>query len=321
MPSDVVVTTGARLHFGFFAHGRPDGRQFGGVGVMVDRPGFVVRVRRAAHEDLQCGSWIVRVEELLARLRFAGSADLTHEPLRIEIPQAPPAHAGLGSGTQLAMALARAMNVLAKRDGLSYDRLARLTGRGARSSVGLHGFHHGGLLVEAGKRAPNDISPLVAHVSFPEEWRFLLIRPRGASGISGIEESRELSRLAPMSAELTAKLCALALTEILPAAIEHDFAAASASIGAFGRLVGEYFAPVQGGLIADQRMRGLAESLKSQGFEGVGQSSWGPTLFVLCENPASAAELSTRLAVSTDAADCDFITAAPLNRGANVEEA
>jgi beta-RFAP synthase len=320
MPREVVVTTGARLHFGFFAHGGTDGPQFGGVGVMVDRPGFVVRARRDAHDHLQCGSWSARVEGLLARLRAAGRPAIAGATLDVEIVESPPAHAGLGSGTQLALALAKAVTVLAGENCLPYAELAQLTGRGARSSIGLHGFQHGGLLVEGGKSAPDDISPLVARLAFPEEWRFLLVRPRGVCGLSGAGESNELSRLAPMPLELTARLCALALAEILPAALERDYAAASASIGRFGRLVGEYFAPVQGGLIADERMRGLAEWLIARGFEGVGQSSWGPTLFVLCPSLNSAADLAAELLGAPLAADCELTIAAPLNRGATVDE-
>jgi beta-RFAP synthase len=319
MSREVVVTTGARLHFGFFAHGQRGQRQFGGAGVMVDRPGFVVRTSCAAHDNLQCGSWTGRVEELLSRLRAAGPREFAGQSLRVEIASAPPAHAGLGSGTQLAMALAKAVTVLSSETDLTHTELARRAGRGRRSAIGLHGFRDGGLLVEAGKRAPEEISPLVARVEFPEEWRFILVRPRGATGISGTDESSEFCRLAPMSHELTANLCAVALTEILPAAIEHDFARASQSIGRFGRMVGEYFAPVQGGVIAHMQMRQLAESLQSRGIDGIGQSSWGPTLFVLCPNSAFAQDLAAELSTAPAAADCEITVAAPLNRGAIVK--
>jgi beta-RFAP synthase len=319
MTREVVVTTGARLHFGFFAHGQRGHRQFGGVGVMVDQPGFVVRTTPAPHDEFQCGIWQGRVEALLARLRAAGRRATTDLPLRVEIVAAPPAHSGFGSGTQLAMALVKAVTALAGETDLPHIELARRAGRGRRSAIGLHGFQHGGLLVEAGKRAPEEISPLVARVDFPEEWRFVLVRPRRETGISGTEESNEFSRLTPMSRELTANLCGLTLTEILPAAIEHDFSRASQSIGRFGRLVGEYFAPVQGGVIADAQMREIAESLQSRGIEGVGQTSWGPTLFVLCPSTAFARDLAAELSAAPAAADCEITVVAPLNRGATVK--
>src|SRR5580765_7782762 len=76
---------------------------------------------------------------------------------------------------------------LAGQTDLTHIELARRAGRGRRSAIGLHGFHEGGLLVEAGKRAPEEISPLVARVDFPDEWRFVLVRPRRATGVSGTE--------------------------------------------------------------------------------------------------------------------------------------
>ena len=77
------------------------------------------------------------------------------------------------------------------------------------------------------------------------------LRPRDAAGISGTDESSGFARLPPMPLATTDRLCRLALTEIVPATIERNYAAASRAIGEFGRLVGEYFAPVQGGVFAD----------------------------------------------------------------------
>src|SRR5260370_6137805 len=114
-----------------------------------------------------------------------------------------------------------------------------------------------------------------------------------------------------MSNELTANLCALALTEILPAAIEHDFARASDSIGRFGRLVGEYFAPVQGGTICDTQMRELAKSLQARGIQGVGQTSWGPTFFGLFPSTAFSQDLAPELSAAPAAADCEITVVAP----------
>lgn len=44
----IEITTPSRLHFGMFSFGRADVRQFGGVGVMIDRPGVQLRIAPAA---------------------------------------------------------------------------------------------------------------------------------------------------------------------------------------------------------------------------------------------------------------------------------
>ena len=286
---------------------------------MVDRPGFVVRAADASVDELLCGAWQQRVETLLAGLRASGDWRLFAGPLRLEIAESPPAHAGLGSGTQLGMALARALSELSGEPGLTAVDMARRARRGLRSALGLYGFEQGGLLVEAGQRRPGEISPLVARVDFPDCWRFVLARPLGATGLAGTDELNGFAQLTAMPQATTDRLCRIALMEILPAVIEQDFTQASESIGRFGRLVGEYFAPVQGGVFADERMRGVARVLESRGIHGFGQSSWGPSLFVLCPDSESASQLATDLAQGPAGAGCEFTIAAPLNQGAAVE--
>lgn len=319
MPREIQITTGARLHFGLMSHGGSGRREFGGVGVMVDRPGFVIRASPSAADELQCGVWRARVELLLSQLRAADSTGEEPGPLRLEIHHAPPAHAGLGSGTQLGMAVARIYSLLEGEIDVSPEDLARRAGRGGRSAVGLYGFQYGGLVVEAGKLPAEEISPLVDRVDFPDEWRFVLTRRKGAVGISGTEESSGFARLGPMREAVTDRLGRLALDEILPSTKERDFTKASAAIGQFGRLVGEYFAPVQGGVFADEQMRRLAERLETRKIHGVGQTSWGPTLFILCPSASFAEDLAAELATEPSGRDCEFTIAAPLNRGAAVD--
>jgi beta-ribofuranosylaminobenzene 5'-phosphate synthase len=316
MPAQVVISTGSRLHFGLFAHGRTGDREFGGVGVMIDRPGFVLRVSASANDILPAGPWQPRLAELLERLRADKSRGAVYAPVRIELHTAPPRHAGLGSGTQLAMALARGLSLLAGEAALSAEDLARRAGRGLRSALGLHGFVHGGLMVDAGQSRPGEISPLETRVDFPADWRFVLVRPRSATGLSGSDEAGGFARLGPMPQGTTADLRRLALTEIVPAAIERDFERAARSIQQFGQIVGHYFAPVQGGVLAHEAMRDLAGRLAVRGIGGCGQSSWGPTLFILRPDERIATQLLADLAAEPSCSQCELTIAAPLNRGA-----
>jgi predicted sugar kinase len=66
-------------------------------------------------------------------------------------------------------------------------------------------------------------------------------------------------------------------------------------------------------------MREIAESLRSRSIDGVGQTSWGPTVFVLCPSTAFARDLAAELSTTPAAADCDITVVAPLNRGATVK--
>ncbi len=71
-------------------------------------------------------------------------------PHRLVLASAIPAHAGLGSGTQLALGIAAALRTL---HGLPLDPSGDATrlGRGARSGIGVGLFEQGGLVIDGGR--------------------------------------------------------------------------------------------------------------------------------------------------------------------------
>lgn len=332
MSESVIVRTGARLHFGLLAVDPPVGRRFGGAGMMVSPPGFHLRATTEdAADDVVTGAAAATAERILEFVRRARAAVVAEQPLpalRIDVRAEIPSHGGLGSGTQLGLAVASLVRYFARRAGgqscaeaarpAPATELARDVGRGARSSIGIHGFDLGGFLVEAGKHAGEDISPLVLRIDVPEAWRFLLVRPPHAAGLSGEAEHRAFRELGSMSPELTGRLCRIVLMDWAPALQSGDFAAASEALYQFGRAVGEYFAPVQGGAYADPQMRILAEELRRRGIAGVAQTSWGPTLAIACPNAGAAETLQRDLHSRREWSDCRFECAAPLNRGAEI---
>lgn len=322
MSQQIRVTTGARLHCGLFANSAESGRQFGGLGMMVSPPGFHLRASRDDRDQVIGPTyWHDRLASLLSHYRRTAPADRQPPPVCWEIEQSLPAHAGLGSGTQLGLAAARSLAILAGEDDVPATVLARRTGRGLRSAIGLHGFEQGGLIVEGGKRALDSFSPLVCRAPLPADWRFILIRPRDASGISGAEERQSLARLGPMPVTATDRLCRLAVMEIAPSALEADFEQFATSLAEFGRIVGAYFSTVQGGIFADPLMRKVAQHLEEIGIHRLCQTSWGPTLFVPVQSPAAADSLMNEIAAETVTLNIELTCAAPLNRGAIVEVA
>jgi beta-RFAP synthase len=237
---------------------------------------------------------------------------------RILVESAPREHVGLGVGTQLALAVSAGLHALFQRAAPSAADLARCVGRGERSAIGSHGFLQGGLLVEAGKYTLGEISPLVARMELPSDWRFVLICPAQQSGLSGLAERQAFDRLPPVPREVTSQLCTEALLHLLPAAATADFGRFSQGLYRFGHLAGMCFAPAQAGPYATVEARGLVQLIRTLGVEGVGQSSWGPTLFALLPDEAAAGVLVAELARHTDCLRHEFIIAAPANRGAEI---
>ena len=319
MDQEVCISTGARLHFGLLAVTPPQGRSFGGIGVMIDSPGYELRCR-VATTDLVRGpspADCERVHRYLERIRSRSRERLPQVAIAIE--QEIPAHGGLGSGTQLGLSTALGLLTLAGIPRPPAVELAGLVQRGQRSAIGVHGFDHGGLLVEGGKQQADAVSSLVARATVPSNWRWVLITPRRTEGLSGIAEQQAFRQLPPSPTTLTGQLCQLLLMDWLPAVHEADFEAASRAMWEYGQLVGNYFAVVQGGPFADRQMAQLASELRARGYPGIAQTSWGPTIAVLCAEPPMADRLTTLLHALPGAADCEIRSVSTLSTGARLK--
>lgn len=318
----ITIATGARLHFGLLAHRPAGGPEFGGVGVMVDQPRFFLSARaRAAGEDRIVASQTAcaRVRDVLARVRTTSPPERPVPAIAVRVSEEIPPHVGFGSGTQLALAVARAAAAIAGEGTLEAAELARRTGRGRRSAVGVHGFDHGGLLIDGGKVRPDALGALLGRCDFPAEWRWVLVTPRNRTGLFSDAEREAFRRLPPMPAATTDFLYRLALSELLPAARGADFARFSAALHEFGRIVGEFFAPLQGGTFAHPAARELVPKLRRRGVTGIAQTSWGPTLCILCAEQLQAEALARELEAES-AGGSDVRIARPLNAGASVSE-
>jgi beta-ribofuranosylaminobenzene 5'-phosphate synthase len=273
------IRTPSRLHFGLLGWGPQVRRQFGGVGLMIDAPGIDLKVEPSSSWTVE-GPSAARVEQLITRLRAKmREAGVILQPAHIHVECVPLEHVGLGVGTQLCLAVARAVFLLAGETDVSVERLARFIGRGRRSGIGLHGFERGGLIVDGGHRNEADIPPLLVRLPFPDAWSILVVQPPGESGLHGPDEARAFANLPPITQDVTDSLCRLVLLEVLPAVLERDLAAFGAAVGELQERVGACFAPAQGGIYSSGHAPKIVNALRGLGFVGVGQSSWGPTLY------------------------------------------
>ena len=311
----VEVRAPARLHLGMLSFGDPGVRSFGGVGVMVDRPHVHVRLRRAA-AFLGRGPLAERAVQFARDAAAAWGLD-ARSACEIDVLATPRAHVGLGSGTQLALAVAAGMRQFYRppaedehhRIGPTDDHffetadvleLARAVGRGRRSCVGIHGFSRGGLIVEAGRFVPqppaagDEFSPMVGRVRLPSAWRCVVIVQRDSIGLHGEPEKQAFEQLPPVPRDLAAELARVALMEIMPAAVEGKFAEFSQAVRRYGELAGRPFGPASARLPHAASTAHLIELLGELGIEGAAQSSWGPAVLACCESLDAAGLLVER---------------------------
>jgi beta-RFAP synthase len=283
MRSRLHVRTPSRLHFGLLGWGPNVARQFGGIGLMIDSPGIELIAEPASNWSAE-GRLASRVERIITQLRDrSAELGLGLIPARLCVQSAPDEHLGLGVGTQLSLAVAWAVLKLSGFDGRPSSELARFTGRGSRSGIGLHGFQHGGLIVDGGRNHDSDIRPLVAHMRFPDEWSVLIVQPEGVGGMHGVDETEAFAKLPPISRAEGDSLFRLVILEVMPAVLKRDLNAFGDALGELQVRVGAAFAPAQGGIYATPYAAQIVQELKQLGFVGAGQSSWGPTLYAFSE--------------------------------------
>jgi beta-ribofuranosylaminobenzene 5'-phosphate synthase len=311
----VRVTAAARLHLGFLDFNGDLGRRFGSIGLAIDAFETCVELHEASSFET-----FGEERERGARLALRVAENLGLDTAkRLVISSAIPPHAGLGSGTQLALAIAASFRRFA---GLPPDVRgdARLLDRGARSGVGAALFERGGLVVDAGRGPGTEFPPVVARVNFPRDWRVLLILDPRMKGAHGEPERRAFASLPHMSADLAGETCRRTLMQILPGAAEGDFAAFGDGVSRVQEILGDYFAPVQGGgRFTSAAVSRVVGELASHGASGIGQSSWGPTGFVFSPDLDHAQFLARRAGPDCEPG-VEIKICNARNRGAEIRE-
>ncbi len=297
--TEIVVSAPARLHFGMLDPAGVGVRRFGGFGVGVQSPRVVVAVRGVEGNRRVGGDGAdavvvsgAQADRATIFARRARSAFGLRGAVEVNVREAIPPHVGLGSGTKLGLAIARGLAGLA---GVSPgpEQLAKASGRGARSSVGSWTFAGPGLVVEAGLPCQGWISPLVARHPMPERWRCVLALPLGVAGLSGVAEERFFGELRDRGTA-EPRVSRLLLTALLPGLLTEDIAEFGAALTQIQREIGSIFAGRQGGMF-HPRATPLVDALLALGVGAVGQSSWGPAVYGIVDDPQLAADIADRL--------------------------
>ncbi|MSP85895.1 MAG: GHMP kinase [Methylotenera sp.] len=321
IPTKVIVTSTARLHMGFFDLHGGLGRKFGGIGLGLSAPSQVIAacLSESLHVSGESSARASLIAQaILAKLNLKGA-------VKLSIEQHIPEHAGLGSGTQLALAIGTAINRLYQLN-LSTTQIAGLTGRGHRSGIGIAAFDHGGLLIDGGRSSSHatttghdkKVPPLLARYDFPENWRILLILDAHQAGIHGEVERDAFNQLPAFSESLAAHLCRHVLMQAMPAIVERDLSAFGYAIQVLQSHVGDYFLPAQGGRYASREVTAVLQYLQAKGVACFGQSSWGPTGFAVFESADEAEKHLQALKATFTETALSWMICSGRNQGAEV---
>ncbi len=330
----ITLCAPGRLHLGFLDPAGSLGRRYGSLGLVIDGVATEIELRASATDEIVATEASARVEIDRANryLHLMREHTGRHAPLRLQLTRVLPPHSGFGSGTQLALAIGRAFARWHGLD-LSSITIAHWLARGLRSGIGIAGFDQGGLLVDGGPGADGMPAPLLSRLEFPAAWRVVVVRDDRHRGLSGPQEKSAIATLTPLPQHLSADICHQVLMRVLPGAASSEFVPFAQGINRVQQLLGDHFAPAQGGaytsadvgrivrFIADagRELRGADKSVEPGA--AMGQSSWGPTGFAILPSQENAdAAVQALKATSLLAPGLTVSVVAPLNRGAVLTE-
>ncbi len=295
----MIIETPSRLHITLIDLNGTVGRIDGGVGLTIEEPKLILE---AIPQDEGFDIVFRESENLSAELMedyrnkirntFKRTADFLKidSGFKFEVKRAYPAHSGLGSGTQLSLAVAKLILNLNDYD-MKASQMARIVGRGGTSGIGVQAFHRGGFIVDGGHKIdekpdflPSSASkalpaPLIARYDFPQDWNVILAIPNVPAGASGQKEVNIFQDCCPIDLEEVQKLSHLILMKMMPSVIERD-------LDSFGYVINEIqdigFKKIEVEF-QDTIINEIIENMREAGAAGVGMSSFGPTIYAVTD--------------------------------------
>jgi beta-ribofuranosylaminobenzene 5'-phosphate synthase len=279
----IQIVTPSRLHITLIDLNGTLGRIDGSVGLTLDYPSIKINAKKDSRVTISGST------EFAGKIKSAASAVLTQYDINgvaIDVVQEYPNHVGLGSGTQVALAVGTAISELYGLN-LSPTTIAKLTGRGGTSGIGVAAYEFGGFLVDGGHKGKTDFlpssasgkfgpGPIIARHDFPD-WEIVLAIPnlRGASDKSEIDV---FQTQCPLPLNEVQQLCHVILMEMLPAVVEHD-------VESFGRSINrvQTLGFKRREIELQPFCAHLVQFMRENGAIGAGMSSFGPVVYGITE--------------------------------------
>jgi len=300
----VMVSAPSRLHIGLIDMSGALGRVDGGIGITLGHPRTVVIAEPAPSILVSGGEGetLPRAEEVARAVTGAlGISGGVH----ITIRSTPPGHVGLGSGTALSLAVARAITELYGMP-VPADQLAAITGRGGTSGIGTAAFTSGGFLLDGGhsfgatgekqdfrpSRASRGVrvAPVTARHGFPEDWQILLVIPDPGQTVHGSTEENIFRAGCPVPIGDVAAICHEVVMRMLPGIVEHDLDLFAAAVNRIQDLGFKHLELARQAAVVPALMGGLRDA----GAACAGMSSFGPAVYAVTDSSLSGLESAAR---------------------------
>jgi len=304
-----------RVHLGFY-NIQFQNILFGGLGLSLDKPFYDIIAKKSEKIEVICEDNETRnyLEKVLEKIF---SKIEVYDKILLELRSYIPRHIGLGSTTQLLMSinkiLAEIFNIK-----MSPWELFELVGRKNGSGIGVESFLRGGFIIDSGIYKRKNPKTIV-RIPFPRSWKVILVIPKSDRKISEENEAELLIPREPLST-LQDRLLRITFLKILPAVVHKDYFEFVGGLEELERNIGEYYESIQGGIFSSEQGEDIARILKEAGFRGIGQSSWGPTIygFVSSKRELIKGKQVVLQRLKKEGIDAQVIIANPRNNGVKI---
>ena len=298
----------ARLHFGFLDLNKKNNKFFGGFGLTINKFKTILNIKN--YHKLNIKGYETKRASFFVK-KFCKKIKIKPN-FYINIEKVTPQHIGLGSGTQIALAIGTGISKL-KSLNLNTIEIAKIMGRGNRSLIGTKSFINGGFIIDNKNTKEEDS---FSKIKFPKEWKILLIQneSKGLFGLKEKESFKKLFKSKKKNKSINNKI----ITNIYNSLTKKDFNTLSKSITKVQNYMGNFFYSEQGGKYSNKIISKIITSLKKEKILGYGQTSWGPTGFAFFDSYKKAKKIKFKLEKKfNDYNDIKFIICSGKNNGAN----
>ena len=307
------IRTPSRIHITLIDLNGSLGRIDGGIGLALEEPFVEIRAK-------ECDGVVVHNRNRNDRFEFAAKRmrEYYGKGIEVNVVSDFKPHVGLGSGTQISLAVGKAYAEIYDLD-LSVRDIAKIMGRGGTSGIGVAVFEFGGFVLDGGhsrkeKRdfLPSSASkanpaPMLLRYDFPD-WKIVLAIP-DLTGFYGKGEINLFQKYCPIKLDEVRELCHLILMKLLPGIVESDLDDVGSAICRIQELGFKKIEIEQYGNLIKNCIN-LAEY--------AGMSSTGPTVYAFADTNAKAIAREFENYFKSKGIRCKTIITKPKNRGAEI---
>ncbi|XRP96792.1 beta-ribofuranosylaminobenzene 5'-phosphate synthase [Methanocaldococcus sp. 16A] len=291
----MIIQTPSRIHMGLIDLNGSIGRVDGGIGLALEEPNIEIEGKESDEINIEFDkkliekfgySYLKSIKDRIYNTATKVLEVVNGEGIDLKILSLFPAHSGLGSGTQLSLAVGKLISKIYNKEMNAYE-IAKITGRGGTSGIGIGAFEYGGFLIDGGhsfgkgkdkeefkpSSASKGVKPAPIIFRHDFDWEVMLIIPKGEH-VYGKKEVDIFKKYCPVPLNEVEKICHLVLMKMMPAIVEKN-------LDDFGEVVNKLqylgFKKVELNLQSDI-VKDLIKELHNENVYA-GLSSFGPTIY------------------------------------------